>query len=207
MQITVFGASGHVGRLVVEQALERGFTVVVFVHTHSPFQPSDRLIIRKGDIHDAHDVSGAIRGSQAVVSCLGSWHTRGKDVLSSFTANVVPAMRTQKVDRIVTLTGVGVQQNPGVLYQRAMRLLPYVPVMGKVFADADKHVQMLVASGLRWTTLCSPIMNYGGSDAYVLRRRQGLALPPIARRAVAAAILDQVTATDYIGQAVSVHHP
>ncbi|HSX43502.1 MAG TPA: NAD(P)H-binding protein [Candidatus Saccharimonadales bacterium] len=206
MQITVFGASGKVGRLIVAQGLRRGYTIVAFVHAQSPFEPSAQLIIRKGDVYNARDVAEAIRGSQAVVSCLGSWHTRGKDVLSRFVVSIVPAMREQNIARIVTLTGVGVQQKPSWLYRAAMRSLPLVPVAGKVFADADRHVQLLVRSGLQWTTICSPVMNAGNKAGYVLRHHQGLPLPRVTRTAVAAAMLDQLTATDHIAEAVSVHH-
>jgi len=205
MQITIFGASGHVGKLVVAEALARGYTVVAFVHSQSPFTPSAQLRIQQGDIYTSADIARAIQGSDAVVSCLGSWHTRGKDVLSSFTTNLLSLGAVVEHTRVITLTGVGVQQNPSKAYRAALRLLPYAPIVGKVFADADKHVQLLVQSKLAWTTICSPVMSNGSNETYVLRKRQGLPLPRIARKAVARALLDQVAATDHLREAVSIH--
>jgi putative NADH-flavin reductase len=205
MQVTVFGAAGKVGSLVVAEALRRGYTVVAFVHNHNSFTPSDRLIIRKGDVYNPVDVAEAIRGSDVVVSCLSSWHARDGNVLSRFVGDVVPAMREQNIGRIVTLTGVGLQKDRPTWYRFALRLLPLVPVAGKVFLDADRHVQLLQASELDWTTICSPVMSNGGSVEYRLKLGQGLPLPTIPRHAVAAALVDQLAATDFVRQTPSIH--
>lgn len=204
MQITVFGASGKVGSLVVEEALRRGHTVVAFVHSHSLFSPSGKLIIRKGDVHVAADVAAAVQGSDAVISCLGSWGTPGRDVLSQFVGGVLPALGQQGIRRLVTLTGIGVQMHPGTLYRTALRLMRWLPA-GKVFADADRHVQLLMGSDVEWTAVCSPVMNNWGSAGYRLSRRTGNPLATIKRQAVAAALLDQIESTDYVRQTTVIH--
>lgn len=204
MQITVFGASGKVGTLVVEQALKRGYTVVAFVHRRNPFSPTMQLMVRKGDIHNDADVIAALRGSDAVVSCLGSWGTRQRDILSCAMRAIIPVMTERGVARIVTLTGVGVQVNPTALHKQALRLLAPTPA-GKVFADAETHVRMLARSGLDWTTICSPVMNNSGGPEYRLSRKAGLAAGTVSRISVATALLDQITATDYLRQAPTIH--
>lgn len=191
---------------MVAEALRRNYTVVAFVHSHNPFEPHARLQVQKGDVYNGRDVAAALQGSEAVVSCLGSWGTPGKDVLTRFVTAVVLAMREHNIVRIVTLTGVGVQQRRPLWYRVSLKLLPALPTLGKVFLDADQHVQLLQASGLDWTTLCSPVMRSGDNARYVLRTRQGLALPFVTRRAVATAMLDQIGDTCYRGQAVSIHH-
>ena len=204
MQITVFGASGKVGSLVVEQALKRGYTVVAFVHSHDLFSPSGKLIIQKGDVYDAQDVARALRGSDAVISCLSSWGTPKRNVLSSAMQNIIPAMHEQKISRIVTLTGVGLQSNPSRLYEWALRALGPLPA-GKVFRDADAHVRYLVASGLEWTTICSPIMNGIGGPGYRLSLHTGFPAATIARASVAAALLDQLDSGEFAHQTPTIH--
>ena len=78
MQITIFGANGKVGSLVVEMALQKGLHVVAFSHGKSLFTPSDNLRIVQGDVYNAADVSSALSGSDVVVSTLGSWGTPKK---------------------------------------------------------------------------------------------------------------------------------
>src|SRR4051812_42365964 len=100
MQVTVFGASGKVGRLVVAEALQRGYSVKAFVHSRNPFEDSPKLKVVKGDVYDSDDVAKALRGSDAVISCLGSWGSKRRDVLSSAMRMIIPAMTEQKIGRI-----------------------------------------------------------------------------------------------------------
>jgi len=204
MQITVFGATGKVGTLVTEEALRRGYTVVAFVHQHAPASPSNKLIIRKGDVHNAADVARALVGSQAMVSCLGSWGTPRRTVLSNATLSLIPAMKAAGVRRVVTLTGIGVRKKPSALYRFLLHAGTITPA-GKVFWDGQEHVRLLAESGLDWTTVCSPIMNNSGGPGYRLSRRLGWPLVTIARRSVAAALLDQIEATDYLQSTAVIH--
>lgn len=204
MQIAVFGASGKVGRLVVQQALQRGFRVVAFVHSHNPFAANPNLTISTGDIYKADDVARAINGSEAVVSCLGSWGTPRRDVLSSAMERIIPAMQAQGVERIVTLTGIGVQAQPSTALVFGLRLLQWLPA-GKVFADAEKHVQMLAASDLVWTTICSPVINKSPKTAYYLKQKGMNPLRFISRAAVATALLDQLSSKEFLRQTVVIY--
>jgi len=73
MKIIVFGATGGVGRHVVKQALEKGFEVTAFVRNPSKLEVEhDKLHIIQGDAFNKEEVSAAIDGHDAVISCLGS---------------------------------------------------------------------------------------------------------------------------------------
>jgi putative NADH-flavin reductase len=204
MQVTIFGASGKVGSLVVKDALRRGYDVVAFVHSHNPFLSSGQLTVVKGDIYNANDVAEVVRGSGAVISCLGSWGTPQHNVLSSAMERIIPAMTEQRVKRLVTLTGIGVREHPGWLVRTTLRLVSGLPV-GKVFLDAQKHLQLLGQSSLDWTVICSPVMNNMGGDEYHLSLRTGLPLVTVSRTSVAAGLLDQIEATDYVCKTPVIH--
>ena len=206
MQITVLGASGKVGHLVVEEALRSGYSVRAFVHSHSLFAPSGRLGIVQGDIYEPEDISKTLQGSEAVVSCLGSWGTPGKDVLSTAVRNLRPAMAAHKIRRIVTLTGSGAAA-PGESAGRLHRAMLRVPVFGagRVFQDGEEHMRLLAASGLDWTTIRSPVMNDLGSTSYRLTAKPGSQLATIQREAVARAMLDQLESVEWLGQAPFIH--
>lgn len=204
MQITVFGASGKVGSLVVEEALRRGYTVVAFVHSHDLFSPSGKLIMQKGDVYKPDDVARALRGSDAVVSCLSSWGASKRTVLGRAMQNILPAMVEQRITRLVSLTGIGIREKRGVLYRLALSLLSPLPV-GQVFRDAERHVALLRASNRDWTVVCSPVMNNLGSSDYRLSLHMGSPLTTVSRGGVAAALLDQIDATDYLRQTPTIH--
>ena len=200
MQITVFGASGKVGSLVVEEALRRGYTVAAFVHSHDPFSASGKLIVVKGDVYNADDVSNALKGSDAVISCLGSWGTPKKNVLSSAMKTVIPAMREQKIKRIVTLTGEGAiapGQKPNFFEALIIKLISPFPA-GEVFQDAIDHMNQLAASNLDWTVVRSPVMNKWGRNRYRLATKPGVPWGTINRLSVVNAVMDQLENEEYI---------
>ncbi|HPQ82616.1 MAG TPA: NAD(P)H-binding protein, partial [Candidatus Saccharimonas sp.] len=60
MNITVFGATGHVGSLVVEKLLAGGHNVSAFTHGTHHFEDNTRLRIIPGDIHKSEDVEKAL---------------------------------------------------------------------------------------------------------------------------------------------------
>ena len=98
MRITIFGANGRVGHLVVEGAMDAGHDVTAFVHHESKFPKNTKLKVVQGDIHDAKDVARAVKGADVVISALGSWGTKRKDIVSSGMANIIPAMQAAKVE-------------------------------------------------------------------------------------------------------------
>jgi len=202
MYITVFGASGKVGRLVIKQALAEGHTIAAFVHKNNPFQPQEGLRIERGDISDAAAVARALEGSDAVISTLGSWHTNSKNILATGMANIIPVMEQRGVGRIVTLTGAGALwsgDHPSAFDRAVHRLLG----LGAraILEDGEAHIRALEASGLVWTCVRSPIMTPGNQDHYELRSKLTSPLATIPRQAVVTCLLDQIANTDFLKQA------
>jgi putative NADH-flavin reductase len=202
MQITVFGASGRVGVRVVELALKKGYTVVAFVHSRNPFQGTPRLIVHQGDIRNPRDVEAALKHSKAVVSCLGSWHSKRKDILSTAMRVIIPEMQAHRIRRIVTLTGADALA-PGETPHGSHKLAHILLKIGarKVLGDGEVHMQLLSQSKLAWTTIRSPIMNNFGKRGYRLGFHAISPLATIRRQAVARALVAQIIRPDYVGKA------
>jgi|SRR5665213_975706 len=198
MQITVFGASGKVGQLVVAMALAKGYSVHAFVHSHNPFEPNDALQVIRGSISDKAAVREALEGSDAVISTLGSWHTKGKNVLSSGMTNILPAMKSRGIERIVTVTGAGALwagDKPGILDKLNHALLGLIAP--KILRDGEEHLRLLAQSGLDWTCVRSPVMTKSARKTYRLDIKLLSPWASIPRAAVAQSLVDQLAHTDY----------
>ncbi|MDT7843294.1 NAD(P)-dependent oxidoreductase [Streptomyces justiciae] len=106
MRVTVLGASGAIGRLVVQQLLDYGHEVTALVrspaklaliHTH--------LTVVTGQLSDRDAVERAVSGTDAVISALGpsmKRSTTGREVTDG-TRAVVKAMETEQVTRFIGL--------------------------------------------------------------------------------------------------------
>lgn len=202
MIITVLGAGGQVGQRVVALCMERGYTVTALVHSHNPFADQAGLTVIAGDIYSHADISRALVGSDAVISTLGSWHTKRKDVLRSAMELVVPAMNVAGIKRIITVTGSGALWSGDQvrLIDRLGRFLLLI-IAPKILRDGEAHIELLARGGLDWTTVRSPVMTGSEQDGYALRARLPIGVATIPRLAVATAMVDLLTSSDFDRQA------
>ena len=199
MHITVFGASGKVGRLVVAEALARGHQVTGFVHRHSNFEHHEKLRIIKGDIHSGKAVAASLEGSEAVICALGSWGTRNKDIVSSGMRHIIPGMEALQITRIVSLTGSEARDSSdSVSILRTVTRFFARLIIGKILHDGEEHIRLLKASQLDWTVLRSPIMTGGPALSYRLTLNPKAHWQTIPRKAVAKAMVDQLEGPGYI---------
>ncbi len=198
MNIVVFGANGKVGSRVVARLLQDGHNVRAFVHSTSKLPGHPKLRVVQGDIHKKDDVHKAVNGSDAVISALGSWGTKSKDILTSGMEAIVPAMKAAKIKRIVSLTGAGARDSvdqPSLLDRLSRPLL--LLVASRILHDGEQHIAILRASRLDWIVVRSPVMGGSGKTGYELTASEPPPWATIARHAVVDAMVRLVTNDEY----------
>jgi uncharacterized protein len=164
MKIAVFGASGMVGKQVVEQALNRGHHVRAFGRNVENFIDKDlrkeNFEAIKGYVFDESDIAKAIKGCDAVVSVLGG-DTSGADKTRSIgMKNIVAQMSKLGVARLIGLGGMGILQADEAMMLKDTEQFPkeYLPVTNEHFAA----YQYMANSALQWTFVCPPNINNDG---------------------------------------------
>ena len=148
MKIIVFGATGGVGQSVVKQALEHGFNVTAFVRTPDKLKVTgDKLTVVQGDAFHVEQVTAAIAGHDAVVSCLGSNQGMKKsDDLRTMAGNIVAGMQQHGVKRIVYTASAGINDElPGIGGKVMMGILK------QVLIDHRAAVDTIQEAGLTYT--------------------------------------------------------
>ena len=206
MNVTVFGATGHVGSLVAEKLLAGGHNVNAFTHGTHHFADNPRLRIIRGDVHESEDIEQALGGSEAIISCLGSWHTPTKDILTAAMTSIVPIAEKQGIKRIISLTGAAAYAPGGHLsiidrLNRSMLSL----IASKILKDGEAHIRLLAESTLDWTVIRSPVMTTKDDAKYRLDVNSPSPLATIPRAAVVAALVDSLEDARYIGVAPYIH--
>lgn len=191
MNITVFGANGTVGRLVVRHALEQGHQVHAFVHSHDPFAPHPRLAVSAGDVGDGDAVDAALVGADAAVSTLGAFRRGTGPVLTPGLTTISAAMRRRGCDRLVVLTGAGVRRphHRGSTRARLNRLVLTLMDRSAV-ADAEEALDVVAATELDWTAVCAPTISAAGPAGYRLIEQMPSLLSKVPGPAVAAGLVD-----------------
>jgi putative NADH-flavin reductase len=202
MRITVFGATGLTGGLLVRQSRQAGHTVTAVVRSAAEF-PAGVEVVR-ADVMDPVAIESAVAGRDVIVSALG--HRPGADepVCAPAAESIIQAMRTTGTRRLVVITAAGPVRDPydGFFTARVVKPLLW-RFLRAAFTDFVATEEIVRASGLDWTIVRPPRLTNGGAKAYRMEidhtvRRGSL----ISRTDLATATLDAAGDPATVGHAV-----
>jgi uncharacterized protein len=169
MTITIFGATGTVGKYLVKMALWQGHTVRAYGrNVHELLADEERheqLHLYKGGMFDKGDIEKAVKGTDAVLSVLGGAFDGADKTRSLGMKNIVEAMKATGVQRIIGLGGLGVLDGSDGKYVFENENFPqqFLPVTQEHF----KAYEHLRDSGLQWSFVCPPnIINEAVTGLY-----------------------------------------
>jgi uncharacterized protein YbjT (DUF2867 family) len=106
LQVTVFGATGKIGRHVIDQLLAAGHTVTAYARNPSKLTTTQpNLTVIQGGLDDPAGIGRAVEGADAVISALGPSLRRGATgtPVSDGTRTIVAAMQAAGVRRFIGL--------------------------------------------------------------------------------------------------------
>jgi nucleoside-diphosphate-sugar epimerase len=104
MNVTVFGATGQIGALVVDDLLHAGHDVTAYVRNPDKLTTVDpRLVNVTGELSDGQRIRQAIHGADAVISALGPSLKRSAKgtPITDGTKHIVAAMDAEEVGRFI----------------------------------------------------------------------------------------------------------
>jgi putative NADH-flavin reductase len=169
MKLTIIGATGGVGRRLLDQAGTAGHDVTAVVRNPAKLDREVRSVAVDLSSPDPAALRTALEGADAVLSGFGPHGRADAGVTASGTRAVVEAMRATGVRRIVAVSAAPVSTTPspgrphpprhdpgeGFVMSRIATPLAH-RVLGKVFADLAVMEDVLRESGLDWTVVRPP---------------------------------------------------
>jgi uncharacterized protein YbjT (DUF2867 family) len=207
LRILIIGATGGTGHELVRQALEQGHQVTALVRKPKKMKlehPNLRVV--QGNVRDYDSVENAMRGQSAVLCALGTKRFFYNRVLSSGTANILRAMKSCNVPRLVCESSLGLGNSVGRLGLLFTFLV--VPlILPFIFYDKVRQEKLIEESETDWVIVRPAVLtNAPARGKYRDGRNVGnyLWTNRIARADVADFMLKQLTDDDYIGSAVGV---
>lgn len=158
MIITVFGATGQVGKQIVSQALAQGHHVRAFGRDVTRLIDEDlrnkHFEAIQGYVFDKSEVKKAIKGSDAVLSALGGSMDVQDKTRSLGIKNICDQMLETGVSRIVAIGGRGVLKDDE--YEYLLHHPDYPQEYAVVGAEHLQAYIYLRDSGLDYTCYCPP---------------------------------------------------
>ena len=208
--ILVTGATGFVGRHVVQELLSSGHSVRAMVHTpaRASVLPNDRLEAVQGDVMNPASLTDAVAGVETVVHLVAvireSRDLTFQRVNYEGTRNVLAAAASAGVKRIIDASAIGATSDPSIpyLYSRWMAEqevirsgVPYTIIrFSFAFGDGDEFINRLAA-----LVKLSPIVPVIGNGRNLLQ--------PIAVEDVARCLALACETEEAIGKTIEVGGP
>lgn len=159
MKLTVFGATGGIGREIVRQALHDGHHVTAVVRDPArlPMTGGDNLEVVRADLTDPAALRPAVAGRDAVLSGLGPRGNKDAGVATRLTRTVLTALEAEGVRRLLAVSAspVGPEPEGAGFLDRAM-LGVVSAVLKDVYADLREMEADVRHSATDWTLVRPP---------------------------------------------------
>jgi len=200
MRLTILGATGGIGRLLLPLALDQGHEVTAFARAPEKIaRPSARLRVIGGDLFDADQMASAIHGSDVVLSAFGPTTLRRTHLRRDFGRVLVQAMRSTGLDRFIHVSTAFLFGEGGPIFAVMSNTL-----FRNVTIDHRNSEQELAQPDLAWTILRPPRLLDAPATGHP--RVVSGHLPKggfsISRADVAAFMLQEAVAPHYVRQVV-----
>lgn len=198
MKIALFGATGIVGRAVVDEALAKGHEVTVLTRDARKVERSHKnLHVVEGNVMDKNVVGRMLQGQEAVIQTLGIGG-KGDGSRTTFVSDanmvIMEQMKRVGLKRLIAISVIGAGDS--------LKFLPWIyrkfvlPVMMRWFQaiidDKNRMEPMIEASGLDWTIVrCTTVK---------LRRATGKVVATTTGKGLKFSISDKDMASFIVGQ-------
>ena len=154
MRIALFGATGHIGHAILDEALARGHEVTAIVRDPARLdRRHERLSVITGDVARPETWLAAVHGSDAAVASLSARRDGDQALLVANARTLLERLPDAGVPRLVWVGGAG-----SLEVASGLRLLdtPNFPAEWK--PEAEAHARALDAfrasdSAIDWTVL------------------------------------------------------
>lgn len=204
MKIAVFGATGGVGRHVVEQALERGHQVIAYARDGSRVPHAGQVEVVVGQLDDTKTLARCIEHADAVVNTLGA-RTNSPDQPPLFeraVTQIVAQMKQHDVRRLVSIAGAGVilEEDEMTLGRRIIGVILSL-VAKHVTRAKELEVEVIRRSDLDWVIVRPPRIVEGAATKDYEVAPWRVPGSKISQGDVAHFMLDCVEQDDWVGRA------
>jgi putative NADH-flavin reductase len=173
MKLTIFAATGGIGRQILQQAVDAGHDVTAVVRNpqNLPGEPSSQVRVVTADLAapDPATLTSAVEGADAVLSGLGPRSNSEAGIATRGTRAIAAAMKAASVRRIVVVSAAPIgtvpsparphppKHDPGDGFIMQHLLSPLTKAaLRKHYADLAQMEDVLRDSDLDWTAVRPP---------------------------------------------------
>lgn len=163
MKIALIGATGFVGRPLLDELLSRGHHVTALQRQPGKLPSHERLVAVQADVQNEADVAHAAEGHDLVISAFNpGWND--PELYARFASGaraIVAGVKRARVPRLIVVGGAGsLFVAPGVQLVDTPAFLDHVPpnIVPGARAARDHLSELQAETALDWTLVSPPAM-------------------------------------------------
>jgi len=168
MKIAIFGSTGHLGKVLLKMALDKGYQVKTLVRNPDKlgkFRNSVEFI--HGNIFSLEDIQRTVSGTEAVLSTVGppNRNTMNPEIYKKSMENIVSILGKENIRRFIHVGGaahLGGENENWTVGRKFLKQM--LSISGPKILEAKQlEWEVLKKSNLDWTLIRPPAIIKGKS--------------------------------------------
>ncbi len=167
-QITILGATGMVGKNLLQKAIDKRIRVKVLARNIEKLQDFSQAIeVIEGNYFDTVKLQKVLEGSDAILSTIGppmvgELSSDEEDRYINSLTFIIKQMQINKQTRWINISCAGVKRlHENLPLARKLLRVKLKAESKSIITIKDRELQLLEQSNLDWTSICPPMIKKG----------------------------------------------
>ncbi|HHP5606018.1 MULTISPECIES: SDR family oxidoreductase [Bacillus cereus group] len=200
-KIAILGANGKVGKILVNEALEKGYQVKILTRNSTNTEKiNENIETIIGDARNFSTIQDLLQGCSAVINAVGQPKNESY-IFSTVTKHILEAMKESKIKRYILISGGSLNvtgDQKGIVNKIGATLFKlFLP---KMMQDKYKELQIIQNSEVDWTIVRLPFVIEGNGIGSIKESLVDMPGIKIQNGDIAPFVIKQINSDRYVGK-------
>lgn len=200
-KIAILGANGKAGKILVNEALEKGYQVKILMRNSTNTEKiNENIETIIGDARNFSTIQDLLQGCSAVINAVGQPKNESY-IFSTVTKHILEAMKESKIKRYILISGGSLNvtgDQKGIVNKIGATLFKlFLP---KMMQDKYKELQIIQNSEVDWTIVRLPFVIEGNGIGSIKESLVDMPGIKIQNGDIAPFVIKQINSDRYVGK-------
>ncbi|MGG1703348.1 SDR family oxidoreductase [Bacillus paranthracis] len=200
-KIAILGANGKDGKILVNEALEKGYQVKILTRNSTNTEKiNENIETIIGDARNFSTIQDLLQGCSAVINAVGQPKNESY-IFSTVTKHILEAMKESKIKRYILISGGSLNvtgDQKGIVNKIGATLFKlFLP---KMMQDKYKELQIIQNSEVDWTIVRLPFVIEGNGIGSIKESLVDMPGIKIQNGDIAPFVIKQINSDRYVGK-------
>ncbi|WP_318581648.1 SDR family oxidoreductase [Bacillus paranthracis] len=200
-KIAILGANRKAGKILVNEALEKGYQVKILTRNSTNTEKiNENIETIIGDARNFSTIQDLLQGCSAVINAVGQPKNESY-IFSTVTKHILEAMKESKIKRYILISGGSLNvtgDQKGIVNKIGATLFKlFLP---KMMQDKYKELQIIQNSEVDWTIVRLPFVIEGNGIGSIKESLVDMPGIKIQNGDIAPFVIKQINSDRYVGK-------